>query len=109
MRPHPRSEVRSTTTLRLDRLSISNGGFSSSIPSIPPNVRAGSPDRRIAGRRFDLDDIRTPVGHDPPVAGAVTHTPSSTTLMPSNGPDMALLFEVRTKLVYSLKLICNPP
>src|ERR1700759_4738660 len=83
--PRPSSVVRSMTTLRLDRLSISNGGLTStSRPSIRPNIRAGSP---VGGSILMTSAPQS--ARMPPVAGPATQTPSSTTLMPSIGPAMS--------------------
>src|SRR3984885_2865356 len=72
------------TTLRLDRLSISNGGLTStSRPSMRPNIRAGSP---VGGSILMTSAPQS--ARMPPVAGPATQTPSSTTLMPSIGPAM---------------------
>jgi hypothetical protein len=78
----PSSVVRSSTMLRLDRLSISNGGFSpDAICNIRPNVRAGSP---LGGSILITSAPQS--ARMPPAAGAATHTPSSTTLIPVSGP-----------------------
>lgn len=82
----PSSVVRSRTMLRLPRLSISNGGLTpSSMPSIRPNIRAGSP---VGGSILMMSAPQS--ARIPPAAGAATHTPSSTTLMPSIGPAIVI-------------------
>src|SRR4051794_18302813 len=80
----PSSVARSSTTLRLPRLSSSNGGFvGRSPPSIFANVRAGSPSGG------SILTTSAPQSHRiPPAAGPATHSPSSTTRIPSNGPGM---------------------
>ncbi len=86
--------------LLLPRLSISNGGFSSpSMPSMRPNLRAGSP---VAGSILMTSAPQS--ARIPPVAGPATHTPSSTTLMPCIGPAMATP-SVRT--LYKNWYLCN--
>jgi hypothetical protein len=78
----PSSVPRSSTMLRLDRLSISNGGFTpDSICNIRPNNRAGSP---VGGSILTTSAPQS--ARMPPAAGAATHTPSSTTLIPVSGP-----------------------
>jgi hypothetical protein len=68
--------------LRFDRLSISNGGLTPlSMPSIRPNILAGSP---VGGSILTTSAPQS--ASIPPAAGPATHTPSSTTLMPSTGP-----------------------
>src|SRR5690242_8351045 len=81
----PSSVVRSRTMLRLERLSISNGGLTPrSQPSIRPNRRPGSPRGGSILMTSAPQSARMP-----PVAGPATQTPSSTTLMPATGPAMA--------------------
>ncbi len=46
--------------LRLERLSISNGGLT---PRSQPSIRPNMPPR-VTGRRLDLDDVGAPVGQD---------------------------------------------
>src|ERR1700758_366054 len=71
--------------LRLDRLSISNGGLTPRAhPSIRPNIRPGSP---LGGSILITSAPQS--ARMPAAAGPATQTPSSTTLMPSTGPAMA--------------------
>ena len=46
--------------LRLERLSISNGGLRAVVEAEHPAERPAG----VTGRRFDLDDVGAPVGHD---------------------------------------------
>ena len=57
----------------------------SSMPSIRPNIRAGSP----SGGSI-LTTSAPQSARIPPAAGPATHTPSSTTLTPSNGPAIGI-------------------
>ena len=78
--------VRSSTMLRLLRLSSSKTGFvGRSPPIIAPNPRAGSP----SGGSI-LTTSAPQSASTPPAAGPAIHTPSSMTLTPSIGPGMAL-------------------
>src|SRR5690349_10686596 len=81
-RATPSSVPRSSTTLRFERLSSSNGGLvGRSPPSIRWNVRAGSP---VGGSILTTSAPQS--ARMPPAPGPATHTPSSTTRTPASGP-----------------------
>src|SRR3954471_23865453 len=87
----PSSVARSSTTLRLPRLSSSNGGF---VGRLPPSTSA----KRRAGSPSGGSILTTsaPQSHRiPPAAGPATHSPSSTTRTPSSGPGMRSSVRVR--------------
>src|SRR5688572_19202788 len=86
----PSSEERSSTMLRLPRLSSSNGGLvGKSPPRILANVRAGSPSGGSILTTSAPQSLRIP-----PAAGPATQTPSSTTRTPSIGPGMASSYRI---------------
>ena len=68
--------------LRLPRLSISKTGLEGmSPPSMYWNIRPGSPPMGSTLTTSAPQSARMP-----PAAGPATHTPSSTTRIPSSGP-----------------------
>ncbi len=100
----PSAVPRSSTMLRLDRLSISKGGLaatprSGSRPSIRPNVRAGSPDGGSILTTSAPQSARIA-----PAAGAATHTPSSMTSKPLQRTRHRRSFP---KTLYNLPRICK--
>src|SRR5689334_25021840 len=77
----PSSCERSSPTLRLLRLSSSNGGLEPSSPNAESNPRNGSP--------FGGSILITSAPQSPSTAaadGPATHIPTSTTRIPSIGP-----------------------
>src|SRR5215212_9902769 len=79
----PRSDPRSSTTARLPRLSSSKTALTSSgpPPSMRWNCRAGSPEGGSTLTTSAPQSARIPAA-----PGPATHTPSSTTRIPSSGP-----------------------
>src|SRR6478735_7226513 len=85
--------------LRLERLSISNGGFTPrSQPSIRPNSRPGSP---VGGSILMTSAPQS--ARMPPVAGPATQTPSSTTFDAFIGPAIVFL----SHSLYNSRLFCK--
>ena len=83
--PRPASDARSSTMLRLPRLSCSKGGLlGRSPPSMRAKVRDGSPSP--CGSIFTTSAPQS--ASTQPAAGPATQTPISTTRIPSSGPPM---------------------
>ena len=65
---------------------MSNGGLDRHLDAEHAAELAG----RVAGRRLDLRYVGAPVGQDAAGGRSRTHTPSSTTFTPSDGPAMVI-------------------
>ena len=86
--PRPASDARSSTMLRLLRLSFSKIGLlGRSPPSMRAKLRAGSP--MPGGSIFTTSAPQS--ASTQPAAGPATQTPISTTRIPSSGPPMLTL------------------